>query len=172
MSYTDILKIKELAAQVCEREGCRLYDLEFITGSRGQGRKLLIYIDKDSGVSIDDCEKVSKGVSLLLDVDDAVAGGEYMLEVSSPGLERPLKESWHFECVVGRKIFIQTEEDLNALLNLNADVKRFKATGKLLGVHDGMIDLELDAQQISVPIPSIKKSNVIFEETKGNTKRG
>lgn len=171
MSYTDIQKIKELAAQVCEREGCRLYDLEFVTGSRGQGRKVLVYIDKESGVGIDDCEKVSKGLSLLLDVDDVVQGGDYLLEVSSPGLERPLKEPWHFEKAVGRKIFIQTEEDLNALLNLDVDVKRFKATGKLLSVHDGVIDMELDSKQITVPIPLIKKSNVIFEETKGQ-KRG
>ncbi len=167
-------KIKEFAQEICVREGCMLYDLEFVSGSRGQGRKLLVYVDKDGGVSLEDCERVSKGLSLLLDVDDLVPGGEYLLEVSSPGLERPLKLSWHFEKVVGNRIFIQSEEDLNSILNLDARVKRYKATGLLVSVHDDAIDMELDSKKITVPINLIKKSNVIynFENNQANQIKG
>lgn len=163
-------RIREHAQDVCVREGCMLYDLNFISGSRGQGRKLLIYIDKEDGVNLDDCERVSKALSLLLDVENLIAGGEYILEVSSPGLERPLREAWHFEKAVGSRIFIQTEEDLNATLELKNPVKRFKATGKLISVHDGSIDMDLDSRTVTVPINVIKKSNIIYDFQKSEKK--
>jgi ribosome maturation factor RimP len=111
-------QIYQLAEQVATREGCRLYDLEFV--GRGNGRILRVFIDKSKapeetaieaaggGVSLDDCANVSKGLSLLLDVEDIISGGAYHLEVSSPGLERKLSKPWHFESVIGKKIFIRT----------------------------------------------------------------
>ena len=66
------------------------------------------------------------------------------------------------------KIFIQSDEDLNSTLNLNAQVKRYKATGLLVSVHDNAIDLELDSKKITVPINLIKKSNVIYDFNEGN----
>src|SRR5690606_25253897 len=92
-------KMKELAKEVCAQQGCELYDLDFSPGSKGQGRRLLVYVEKRGGVSLEDCERVSKGLSEILDEKDLIPDGEYALEVSSPGLERPLKEKWHFDAV-------------------------------------------------------------------------
>ena len=85
-------KIEKIAQEIAEREGCVLYDLENI-GS-GKGRILRVYIDKDTGVGIEDCSNVSKGLNLRLDVEDIVPGEMYNLEVSTPGLDRHLKKAW------------------------------------------------------------------------------
>ena len=96
-----IQKIEILAGQVAEREGVRIYDLEFSGGT--QGRVLRVFIDKEGGVSIEDCANVSRGLNLLLDVEDPIPGGKYSLEVSSPGMERILRKSWHFTGEIGRE---------------------------------------------------------------------
>src|SRR5690606_5845181 len=128
-------KMKDLATEICSANGCQLYDLEFSPGSKGQGRRLLVYVEKSGGVSLDDCEKVSKLLSDALDSENLIPDGEYALEVSSPGLERPLKEKWHFEAVKGQKVFVQTTESIVK----DAPVKRMKVTGALEDVNESEI---------------------------------
>src|SRR5215207_7977736 len=96
-----ISRIKDLAEPVAQREGCEIYDIEWVSGHRGKGRVLRVYIDKVGGVNVDDCSNVSRGLNLILDVDDAIPGSGYSLEVSSPGLERTLRESRHFSAAIG-----------------------------------------------------------------------
>jgi ribosome maturation factor RimP len=98
ISETSLQKIEILANDVALREGVKIYDIEFSGGA--QGRILRIYIDKEGGVGVDDCANVSRGLNLLLDVEDPIPGGKYVLEVSSPGLDRVLKKNWHFEQAV------------------------------------------------------------------------
>lgn len=160
-------KIKVLAEQVAVRESCFLYDLEF-AGST-QARVLRVFIDRDTenGVSIEDCSNVSKGLNLLLDVEDAIPGGRYVLEVSSPGLERVLKEKWHFEKVIGKLIYLKTFE---ALLEFNSALpqlgKAKQIKGTLLSLKDGGILLSTDLagkpEEIYVPYTGLTKAHVVF----------
>ncbi len=152
-------KIRNIARDVCEKEGCLLYDLEFQSGSKGQGRKLLVYVDKSNGVSLDDCERVSRGVSEVLDSEDIMPEGEYTLEVSSPGLDRPLKEKWHFESAVGQQIFVQTKE---SLVPPSEPIQRFKVTGVLEAVSDVEFRVKADGKTFQIPLSNVKKAHIIF----------
>lgn len=152
-------QMKELAKEICNQAGCELYDLEFSPGSKGKGRKLLVYVEKNGGVSLDDCERVSKGLSEVLDEKDLIPDGDYSLEVSSPGLERPLKEKWHFDAVIGQKIFVHSAESMDP----SAKVPRYKANGTLESVAETEITIKVDGKNFVVPIKDIKKSNVIFD---------
>lgn len=107
MSADFLTEIRKIAEDLSAREGCYLYDIEF--AGAGGGRVLRVTIDKEgeSGVSIEDCSKVSRGLNEFLD-DEKVPGGQYLLEVSSPGLERVLKEPRHFEKALGKKISVKT----------------------------------------------------------------
>lgn len=101
-----IKKVKALVEPVCAREGCNLYDVE-TTGAHSS-RILKIFIDAKDGVTIQQCADVSNGLSLLLDVEDIVPGGKYSLEVSSPGLERNLCETWHYEGAINKLVKVKT----------------------------------------------------------------
>jgi ribosome maturation factor RimP len=160
MNLNGLEKIKDIVRSICEAQGCKLYDLEFQSGSKGQGRKLLVYVDKTNGVSLDDCEKVSRSVSDALDAEDVMPEGEYTLEVSSPGLERPLREKWHFESAVGKPVFVQTKESLVPETEI---VKRFKVTGLLESVDDNSFAIKTnDGKEFLIPIANVKKAHVIF----------
>lgn len=162
-------KMKELAKEICNREGCELYDLDFSPGSKGQGRKLSVYVEKQGGVSLEDCEKVSKGLDQVLEDQNLIPDGEYALEVSSPGLERPLREKWHFEAVVGQNIFVQSTESM--IPEGPGSVKRFKVTGVLKSVGEQEIQVSADGRDFLIQINNVKKSNVIFDYDSLNTKK-
>ncbi len=102
-------KITELAGQVAEDEGIELYDVVVL----GAGRKTLVrvIIDKESGVTVGDCERISRGLEALLDVEDLIKT-PYMLEVSSPGLDRPLTKMKDFERSRGKLARITTTEKI------------------------------------------------------------
>lgn len=154
-------KIKEIAKEICVREGCELYDLDFSPGSKGKGRRLLVFVEKQGGVSLEDCERVSKGLSEILDAEELIPDGEYALEVSSPGLERPLKEKWHFDAVIGKTIFVHTEESMVSAAE--STVPRYKVTGILKSVNETEITVKADGKEFVISINNIKKSNVVFD---------
>lgn len=164
MFLESIEKIKTLAQTVCQQTGCTFYDLEFQTGSRGKGRKLLLYVDKAEGITLDDCERVSKGMTDVLDTETWVPE-DYVLEVSSPGLERPLREKWHFEAVVGQDVFVNSKE---SLVPDTEPVSRHKITGLLKSVLQDEILIESEGQDYQIRIDNIKKAKVVFDfgETK------
>ncbi|MGE0634628.1 MAG: ribosome maturation factor RimP, partial [Pseudobdellovibrionaceae bacterium] len=112
LSDSVLQKITEVATTVAAQEGCKLYDVEF-ANQAGQ-RILRVYIDKENElIGIDDCSNVSKGINTYLDADDVIPGGEYNLEVSSPGLERRLRVPWHFEAAADKKIWMQINQALS-----------------------------------------------------------
>lgn len=163
-----IEKIKDLAQQVVEREGCILYDLEF------QGRNLRVFIDKNDsgGATIEDCSNVSRGLNLLLDVEDPIPGGAYNLEVSTPGLDRALKQPWHFEKVQGKKIWFKTAKPMEAFGVQSKKFKAAKSLTEVLGGADGDgIRLKLEEEEILIPYSAIEKAKLVFEvEEKGQKK--
>lgn len=158
-------KVEGIAAQVCEREACFLYDLEFL--GTGQGRTLRVYIDKEGGVGIEDCSNVSKGLNLLLDVDDLVPGGRYNLEVSTPGIDRLLRRPWHFEKVVGKKIRVRCRQTLESF---GVSEPRWKAAKTieepLTAVEADHLIFELKESVLRIPLSGIEKAQVVFEMEK------
>jgi ribosome maturation factor RimP len=130
------------------------YDLVAIEQfSQGGGQTLRIYIDKEGGVTLDDCERVSHQVSGVLDVEDAIEG-RYVLEVSSPGLDRPLSAAKDFERFSGRQVKLRTYAPVDGQRN-------FK--GLLQGVVDGRVLIEVDGRRISLPLDGIEKARLIPE---------
>ena len=160
----DETKIKEIARKVCEQRGFKLYDIQFVTGSRGRGRMLRIFIEH---------LEVSNGLSLILDVEDAVPGASsYMLEVSSPGLERPLIEKGHYETAIGKQISVYC---ISSPMSSNEHSKRLQFNGKLVRLDQDNIYVEIDEKEFVVPFNIIKKAKTIFkiekQEKKSNKRK-
>lgn len=163
-------KVEKIAQEVSLREGCELYDLEVV--GAGKGRVLRVYIDKVGGVGIEDCSNVSKGLNLMLDVDDIVPGGMYNLEVSSPGLDRHLKTLNHFNKVIGQKIYIQLNQNLGSLGAQDKGLLSMKKFEQVLAaVEDEKLVFEMKTEKVKVPLSSVEKSKLIFE-LKQNEKPG
>ena len=123
--------VAELAAPVAEENGCRLWDVEYV---REAGQWYLrLYLDKDGGVDILDCEAVSRKVSDLLDEADPIEGS-YMFEVSSAGAERQLKRPADFEQFMGSPVLVKTYKNRDG---------RKEFAGKLAGYEDGAVLLDV-----------------------------
>lgn len=120
-------KIEELIAPILDQSGFELVDIEFV--KEGQNWFLRIYADKSGGISIDDCETISRAVEKKLDENDPIEQA-YILEVSSPGLDRPLKKDRDFEKYKGEVVDIKLYKPFNGK-------KAFQ--GELLGLIDGKI---------------------------------
>lgn len=162
-------KVEKMAQEVAEREGCFLYDIDFI--GAGKGRTLRVYIDKEGGVGIDNCSDVSKGINLLLDVEDIIPGGAYNLEVSTPGLERHLKKQWHFEKAVGKKVWMKTTK---ALESVGITDKKWKAAKTIEDVLESAdesgVRFVIKDVELKIPYEIIDKAKVVFEFEKGQKK--
>jgi ribosome maturation factor RimP len=125
--------------------GCELVDLDLSPGV------VRIFVDRAGGVRIEDCERVSREVSALLDVEDPIAAA-YTLEVSSPGFDRVLRTSAHFERFVGARVWIELKEPREG--------GRRRYTGRLAAVQSEGITLEVDAQSVSVQWCEIGKAKL------------
>ncbi len=164
MSSEIIQKIENLAEQVAITEGCKLYLIEFSSGAGA--RTLRVYIDKavEGGATLDDCAKVSRGLSLILDETDPIPGGHYSLEVSTPGVERPLKKAWHFSEAAGKKIWLRLNQPLK---DFGVQSKKFaenKQLEEILQASDESgIRFNLDNEETLIPFSAIEKAHVVFE---------
>ena len=149
-------KVRQIAAPLAEQEGLELIDVEL--GGPGGRQILRLFIDKTGGVSLDDCTSISRAVSAALDVEDLIAG-TYDLEVSSPGLDRPLKTPEHFQKFAGKRVRVKTFGPLPECENRKTFV------GILQGYENGMIALDVDGRIFRVPHAQVSKANVdpVFE---------
>jgi ribosome maturation factor RimP len=127
-----------------------LWGVEYLT--RGRSALLRLYIDGSEGVTIDDCERVSRQVSAVLDVEDPLPG-EYTLEVSSPGLDRPLFYFEQFGQFVGEVVNLRLRGPLNG---------RRKFKGVLEKADAGIITMTVDNEQIEIPYDQVEKANIAF----------
>lgn len=149
LSESQLEQVRTFAKEVAVREGCVLYDLEF---HDGPARRLSVYIDKSpGGVSIDDCANVSRGLNLRLDVEDAIPGGHYDLEVSSPGLDRKLTQLWHFEKAVGQTVRLKYWDEQRV-------TKPYE--GKLIGVEGTKLSFENAKGPWEVEFPAVQKARI------------
>jgi ribosome maturation factor RimP len=172
MNSQALTDIRRMAEEVATREGCYLYDLEFVGGHGG--RALRVTIDKEGtgGVSVEDCTNVSRGLNLLLDVDDKIPGGQYQLEVSSPGLERVLKEPMHFERSIGREVNVKTFQPLLQFNESMPELGKAKGIqGKLLSADASSLKVAYQDREVSIPMESVTKAHVVFEFTDSSEKK-
>jgi len=137
-----------LVRPVIEGLGYELWDLEYSPG-RGNGY-VRVYIDAAAGIALDDCERVSRAVSELLDVEDPVPG-QYALEVSSPGLERPLRTAEQFGRYVGETVFVETLQPLDGQ-------RRYK--GPLVAAGPETIEVEVDGRRCVLPVAGIRRAHL------------
>lgn len=159
-------RIETLANEVAAREGVRIYNIEF--GHGMSGRALQIFIDKEGGVSVDDCANVSRGLNLLLDVEDPIPGGAYHLEVSSPGADRVLKQDWHFAQAVGKKIFIQLLRSLESMGVAHSRLKTAKKIEDILvAFENDLLTFRIDGEDVVIPLKEIEKAKVVFNPNEG-----
>ncbi len=144
-------KVRQLAAPLAAQEGMELVDVEF---GGGGGRQILrIYIDRQGGVSLEDCTSVSRALSAALDVEDPLQGS-YDLEVSSPGLDRPLRTPEHFQKYAGEKVRVKTFGPLPECENRKTFV------GILKGYENGKVVVDVDGKVFNVPHGQVSKANV------------
>jgi len=129
--------------------GFELVEIECVPHGRGQ--IVRIYMDKTPGrISLDDCAMASRVLSPVLDLHDVVPGG-YILEVSSPGLDRPVRKPEHFVKYTGEQVKLTTHAPVGG---------RTRFTGVIRGHEDGMIVLEVDGQTVSIHGENLKKARL------------
>jgi ribosome maturation factor RimP len=166
-------KIRDAAERVARSEGLEVVDVEWKIGKQ---RFLRVYIDRVPPelpsqladgteeladpypkVSHADCERVSQQLSVILDVEDLVPGPGYVLEISSPGMDRALRTVADFRRFAGRSAKISTSEPIG-------EAKFFE--GRLRGFADGKVRMELkgkDARLVEIPLDTIRKANLVVE---------
>lgn len=135
-------------APLVEGLGYELWELEYSPG-RGSGF-LRLYIDAEVGITLDDCERVSRAVSEVLDAEDPIPG-QYTLEVSSPGLERPLRTAEHFARFVGETVHVETVQAIEGR-------RRFK--GALTATGAETVEVEVDGKRWTLPLSGIRKAHL------------
>lgn len=144
-------RLQELIEPVVTALGYELVGVVYVP--QGRHSLLRIYIDSASGIALEDCERVSHQVSGVLDVEDPVTG-QYQLEVSSPGLDRPLFSVEHFVRFTGRRAKLRLHTPQNGRRNF---------TGVLTGVRDGQIVIVDDGTEFALPFDNIDKAQLVPE---------
>jgi ribosome maturation factor RimP len=147
----ELERIRDAAERAARTAGVEIVDVEWKIGKQ---RFLRVYIDKPEGVSHSDCQAVSEQLGVLLDVEDLVPGSRYILEVSSPGLDRKLTKAADFERFVGRLARISTMEPVE-------NSKFFE--GRLAGHADGLVKIDVKGRIIELPLAGIRKANLVVE---------
>jgi ribosome maturation factor RimP len=165
-------KLEEIANQAATQEGCLLYDIEFV--GAGKYRTLRLFVDKEEegAISIEDCSNVSKALNVVLDADEElIPGGAYVLEVSSPGLERHLSKPWHFKKAIGKKVYLKTTKSLESAGVEDKKLKAAKTVEDVIAsADDEGVGFVIGEAQFKIPYGMIEKAKVLFEMTKGQKK--
>ena len=145
-----VIKLTQLVTPTVEALGLQLWGLEHT--AKGKCSVLRIFIDCDSGVTIEDCEQVSRQVSALLDVEDPIVG-EYTLEVSSPGTDRLLFTVEQFLQYRGEEVSIRMRSSIDG---------RRKFKGILQDVVSGVVHIEVDGSSFELLHRDIEKANIVY----------
>jgi ribosome maturation factor RimP len=154
-------QVREIAERVAATHGMEVVDVEFRGG--GKARMLRLFLDKPGGITHEDCARISNEVGTILDVEDAVPGGSYLLEVSSPGLDRKLTKAADYERFAGSRVRVSTKE-------LVEGSRQFE--GRLEGLRDGRIALRLGGgskkhpapeRELQIELANVEKANLVPE---------
>ncbi len=161
MTTIDLAKIAEIVTPVVAGHGLELVDVEWKT--EGAGWVLRVYIDRPGsepkpgqpdGVGLIECADVSRELSPVLDVSDLIKPA-YSLEVSSPGLDRPLRTEAHFARFVGKKAKIKTRRPIGD--------NRRNFAGPIVAVDGGVVKIDVGDKVCEVPVAEVEKANLVYE---------
>ncbi|GIU43617.1 ribosome maturation factor RimP [Shewanella sairae] len=142
-------KLVELLKAPVEALGHQLWGLEYIQA--GKHSILRLYIDNEKGIFIEDCAETSRQVSAVMDVEDPIST-EYTLEVSSPGVDRPLFTAEQYQAYIGETVKVQLTMPVAGSRNLK---------GTVTGVDGQMLNLSVDGNELTVALDNIRKGNLI-----------
>ena len=146
-------KVREIAERVGSSEGVEVVDVQLLGG--GNSRVLRIFIDKQGGVTHEDCANLCRDVGTILDVEDVIPGARYTLEVSSPGVERKLSKPQEFERFVGQKVKVVLRQPVE---------NQRHWVGALKSFAEGIITLEPSpGRSVQFPLDQVEKANLKFE---------
>lgn len=146
-------ELERLIAPAVAALGYELLGMEYLT--RGRSALLRLYIDSEAGINLDDCERVSHQVSGLLEVEDPIRG-HYNLEVSSPGLDRPLFKSDHYARFVGKPVRIKLRTPRDGRRKFSGAIER--VSDETVVIHDTETDCDVE-----LPLAEVEKANLIPE---------
>lgn len=141
--------LTDMLTPAVEALGFEMVGVEFVRA--GKHSTLRIYIDHENGITVDDCADVSHQVSAVLDVEDPIST-EYNLEVSSPGMDRPLFKAEHYSAIVGEVVSVRLRVPMDNRRN-------FK--GELVACENGNISVVIDGQTFELAIANIEKGNLV-----------
>lgn len=147
-------KLTAMLRPAVEETGKELLGVEFL--SAGNHSVLRLFIDHENGIDVDDCAEVSRQVGAILDVEDPISS-EYSLEVSSPGLDRPLFDQAQFAAVVGETVEAKISMPLNG---------RRKFKGKLIAVENDSLIVLVDNEEYELVISNIDKAHLVYNHSK------
>ena len=160
----DVDRVREIAERIAASTGLEVVEVELRGG--GKARMLRIFIDKPGGVTHDDCANLSREVGTILDVEDVIPGASYLLEVSSPGLDRKLIRPADYERFTGSRVKLTTRQPVNGNHHFE---------GRLESFQQGRLTLEMNAarkkprpgsaapQKLEIELANVEKANLVPE---------
>lgn len=162
----DLNTIREIASRVATAQGIEVVEVELRGG--GKARTLRITIDKPEGVTHEDCAMISRDVSTILDVEDAVSGASYTLEVSSPGLDRALKKPEDYRRFTGSRMKLMTREPVNGNRHFEGRLQSFENGRLTLETMKGRQKAKPGhpipaGERIEIDLANVEKANLVPE---------
>jgi len=157
-------RVRAIAERVAATSGLEVVEIELRGG--GKSRMLRVFLDKPAGVTHEDCALFSREIGTILDVEDMVPGGSYVLEVSSPGLDRKLNRAADYERFAGSKVKLMTRQPVNGNRHFE---------GRLESFRDGRLTLDLSearkkkrpaldaSQKVEIELANVEKANLVPE---------
>lgn len=144
-------KVENLISDKISELGYELYDVEYL--KEGKDYYLRIYIDREKGIDLNDCELVSNNITQILDKEDYIKE-QYFLEVSSAGLEKKLRKKEHFEKQIGNKIEVNLYSKIDNKKNLQGILKEY---------NDKFLLLEVDGKNIEIDFEQVANAKTVFD---------
>ena len=163
----DVEQVRAIADRTAGSRGLEVVDVELRGG--GKARMLRVFIDKPGGVTHEDCAEFSRELGTILDVEDVVPGNSYLLEVSSPGLDRKLFRPVDFERFAGSRIKLTTRAPLNGNRHFEGKLERFENGRLTLDLNDARKlrktprTNETVAQKLEIDLTNVEKANLVPE---------
>jgi ribosome maturation factor RimP len=160
----DVDRVREIAERVAASTGLEIVEVELRGG--GKARMLRIFIDKPGGVTHEDCANLSREVGTILDVEDVIPGASYLLEVSSPGLDRKLIRPADYERFTGSRVKLTTRQPVNGSHHFE---------GRLESFQQGRLTLDMNAarkkprpgsaapRKLEIELANVEKANLVPE---------
>jgi ribosome maturation factor RimP len=160
----DLDQVRAIVERVASSQGLEVVEVELRGG--GKARMLRIFIDKPNGVTHEDCTSVSREVGTILDVEDAMPGGPYTLEVSSPGLDRKLSRPADFERFQGSRVKLTTRDEVNGNRHFEGRLERFESGRLTLDLAEARKKFrpkESSVQKLEIELANVEKANLVPE---------